>query len=218
MRSCSRRASSLPIWPSRSWRLTLFGRLAPVVADLDPRLLHALVDDLDQVLATLFGEWRDVEANDGAVHVGHQPDVRLLDRLLDRAEDAAVPRLDDDLVRLRDADAGQLVERRLRAVVLAPGAAPPARSRRGPVRTVWKSRCIASMARDIRLSRLGRLGSVMCAPRLRECAFRPARPCAARRMLSGRFMLNTTIGRSFSMHSDTAVESRTPRRSWSTCE
>src|SRR5262249_41082082 len=91
--------------------LDLVGCLAPVVADLDPRFLHALVDDFDQVLATLLGQRRNVQAHDGAVDVGHQADVRPLDRLLDRAEDAAVPGLDDDLVRLGNADAGELVER-----------------------------------------------------------------------------------------------------------
>ena len=98
--------------------LELVGGVAAQVADLDPGLLHPLVDDSDEVLATLLGEWRDVEPDDRPVDVGHQPDVALGDRLLDGAEDAAVPRLDDDLVRLRDADPGELVERRRRAVVL----------------------------------------------------------------------------------------------------
>ena len=42
-------------------------------------------------------------------------------------------------------------------------------------------------------------------------------PIAARGMLSGWFMSNTTMGRSLSMHRLTAVESSTLRRYVSTC-
>ena len=86
---------------------------------------------LDEVLATLLGQRRDVQPDDRAVDVGHEPDVALHDRLLDRAEDAAIPGLDHDLVRLGDADAGELVERRLGAVVVDVQALDEARSRRG---------------------------------------------------------------------------------------
>src|SRR5262249_15230388 len=80
--------------------LHLVRGLATVIADLDARLFHALMDDLDQVLATLLGERWDVEAHHGAVDIRHQADVALLDRLLDRAQHAPIPRLDHDLVRL----------------------------------------------------------------------------------------------------------------------
>ena len=98
--------------------LERIGGLASQVADLDARLFHALVDDWDDLLATLLGQRRDVQADDGAVDLRHQPDVALDDRLLDRTQHPAVPGLDHDLVRLGHADAGQLVERRLRAVVV----------------------------------------------------------------------------------------------------
>ena len=98
--------------------LEVIGGVTPQVADLDSGLFHPLVDAPDDVLATLLGERRNVEADDRPVDVGHQADVALLDGLLDGAEDAAIPGLDDDLMRLRDADRGQLVERRRRAVVL----------------------------------------------------------------------------------------------------
>ena len=49
--------------------LELVGGLATEVADLDPRLLHPLVDDPDDVLATLLGQRRDVEPHDRAVDV-----------------------------------------------------------------------------------------------------------------------------------------------------
>ena len=51
--------------------------LAAQVADLDPGLFHPLVDGLDDVLATLLGERRDVEADHGAVDVRHEADVAL---------------------------------------------------------------------------------------------------------------------------------------------
>ena len=98
--------------------LDLVGHVASVVADLDPPFLHALVDELDQVPATLLCERRDVEPHDGPVDVRRQADLALEDALLDRTERAPVPRLDDDGVRFGHADAGQLVERRLGAVVL----------------------------------------------------------------------------------------------------
>ena len=75
--------------PSRGFEL--IERLAAMVADLDARLFHPLVDELDQVLAALLGERRDVEAHDRAVDVGRQADVALQDGLLDGAQDAAGP-------------------------------------------------------------------------------------------------------------------------------
>ena len=98
--------------------LEVIGRVPPEVADLDPRLLHALVDLAHEVVPPLLGERRDVQPDDGAVDVRREADVALGDRALDRPEDAAVPGLDDDLVRLGDADPGELVERRLGAVVV----------------------------------------------------------------------------------------------------
>src|SRR6476469_3506715 len=54
--------------------LDLVANVAAMVADLDPRFFHALVDEFDQVLATLLGQRRDVEAYRGSVDVGHQAD------------------------------------------------------------------------------------------------------------------------------------------------
>src|SRR6188472_4358630 len=96
----------------------LIGRLAAMVAHLDSRLFHALVDDLDQVAPTLLSEGRDSESDRRTVVVGRQSNIALQYCLLDGTQGAAVPRLDQDAVRFGHADAGQLVERRLRAVVL----------------------------------------------------------------------------------------------------
>src|SRR5438067_2365178 len=44
-------------------------------ADLDPALLHLLVELLHEVLAALLGQCRDVEADERAVVVGGEPEV-----------------------------------------------------------------------------------------------------------------------------------------------
>jgi len=93
-------------------------RVAPVIADLDLGLFHAPVNLLDQVLATLLGQGRDIQSHHGAVSVGRDADIALLDRLLDSPKDSAVPGLDDDSGRFRHADAGQLVQWRQGAVVV----------------------------------------------------------------------------------------------------
>src|SRR5207249_956702 len=82
------------------------------------RLFHALVDLFHEIAASLLGELGDVQPDDRTVHVGHQADVALEDRLLDGTEDGPIPRLDHDLVRFGHADPGKLVEGRLGAVVL----------------------------------------------------------------------------------------------------
>src|SRR5262249_10328588 len=160
--------------------------------------------------AALFGEGRDVEAHDRAVDVGRQADVALEDRLLDRAEDAAVPRLDDDLVRFRNADPGQLVERCLRPVVLD---VEPFHERRG--------RAARADAVEVALHDLQGAGhlafdarqDLAAHPRVPptgaadEITVPTGSPRATRVMLSGWLRSKTMIGRSFSMQRLTAVAS-----------
>ena len=74
--------------------LELVGCVAAEIANLYPSLFHAPMDLLHQILPALFGERRDIEAHDRAVHVRDEPDVALDDRLLDCAQDARFgPRL-----------------------------------------------------------------------------------------------------------------------------
>jgi hypothetical protein len=113
-----------------------------VVADLDPCFLHALVDEFDQVPATLLGQRRDIEPHDRSVDVRCQTDVALEDRLLNRTQRAAIPGLDDDRVRLGHADARELVERRRRAVVLDRDALD-----QGGRRAAGSDRCEVSLER-----------------------------------------------------------------------
>src|SRR5262249_42605733 len=77
-------------------------------------LLHVL----DELLAPLFGERRDRYADDLAVVLRSEPEVRGVDRALDRGERRLVVRLDHQERRLRRVHLRHLVERRLRAVVL----------------------------------------------------------------------------------------------------
>ena len=101
--------------------LTLADRIdlvATMVANLDLGLFHTLVDLLDQILAALLGQGWDVEPHHRSIHVGRDPDVALLDGLLDGAEHSPVPGLDDHGRGFRHADAGELVQRRERAVVV----------------------------------------------------------------------------------------------------
>src|SRR5574340_896180 len=79
----------------------LVGRLPTMVADLDPGLLHALVDTPHEVPPPLLGEGRDVQPDDVPVDVRHEPQVALEERLLDGPQDGPIPGLDDHLVRLR---------------------------------------------------------------------------------------------------------------------
>src|SRR4029453_16780372 len=195
------------------------------VANLDAGLFHALVDDPDEVFAALLGERRDVQPDDppvdvlGGPHlaVWDEPDVPLLDRLLDRAEDAPVPRLDHDLVGLRDADPGQLVERRLGSVVVDREALDEGgRGAAGPDALEVALHRIDGAGHLLLGDRLGlgaHAGTPPTALDAPEMRVPTGSPTATLVMLSGWLRSNTTIGRSFSMHSDTAAASRT--LSWS---
>src|SRR4029079_1363431 len=193
------------------------GGVAAKIADLDLGLFHPLVDDSHDVLATFLGQRRDIQPDDGAVHVRHQPDVALRDRLLDGTEDTAVPRLDHDLVRFGDADAGQLVERRRGAVVVDVDAL----DERGRRATRPDPLEIALHGLDRTTHLVVGIGDGLAAhvcapppaPDAPEMRFPTGSPAATRVMLSGRLRSNTTIGRSFSMHRLTAVASST--FSWS---
>src|ERR1700688_357793 len=92
--------------------------VAADVAHGDARLLGLAMNHLDEVLAALLGELRDGDPDHLAVVARVQPEVALLDRLLDGAERGAVVRLDDQHARLRNADPGDRLERRRRTVVI----------------------------------------------------------------------------------------------------
>src|SRR5437773_6089637 len=91
--------------------------VAADVADGDPRLLGLLADELDVLLAALLGQRWDRHADHLAVVGGVQTLVARAEGLLERANLALVVDLHDQQARLGDADLGELVERRRRAVV-----------------------------------------------------------------------------------------------------
>jgi hypothetical protein len=92
-----------------------------VAADVphrDAALLGQVAHDLDELLAPLLGELRDRQADDLAVVRRRQAELGLLDRPLDPLDRAGVVRLDREHPRLGHVDRRELVERRLRPVVV----------------------------------------------------------------------------------------------------
>src|SRR5688500_15533736 len=100
------------------FRAHLLVRVAAQRTDLDAALFDLLVQHLHQILAALLGERRDVEADDRAVGIRREAEVRRLDRLLDGFDDAAVVGLDQDLPRLGRVDLRELDQRRRHTVRL----------------------------------------------------------------------------------------------------
>src|SRR5581483_3373424 len=93
-------------------------RVTPDLPDGDTMLLRETANHLDEVLPPLLGQLRDRKPDELAVVRRRQSEVRLLNRLLDGADRAGVERLDGEHPRFRDADGSQLLERRLRPVVV----------------------------------------------------------------------------------------------------
>src|SRR5436190_8002810 len=98
--------------------LEVVDRVAADVAHCDAPLLGHPAHDLDELLAALLRELRDRQPNQLAVVRGRQAEVGFLNRPLDRAQRAWVERLDGDHPRLGRVDRGELLERRLLAVVV----------------------------------------------------------------------------------------------------
>ena len=99
----------------------LLQAIVGVAADLPDAvaaLLGQLVDVPRELLAALLGERRNRDAHDLAVVGRVQAEAGGADRLFDRAELRRVERLRDDQRRLGNRQAGELVERHLRAVGL----------------------------------------------------------------------------------------------------
>src|SRR4051812_1102966 len=92
--------------------------VAADVADRHATLLGDVPDDLDELPAALLVELRDLEADQLAVVVRREADVGLHDRLLDRLDRALVVGLDGQQPGFGRVDGRQLLERRLRAVVV----------------------------------------------------------------------------------------------------
>ena len=123
-------------------------RLSSNVADGYAALFGEVLDDLDELLATLLGERRERQTDGRPVVAGGDPEVGVADRLLDRPQRGAVMRANEQLPGLVDLDRRQLDDRDLRAVVV--DSEPLDQGRRGrPVRTVWNCDCTWATALSI---------------------------------------------------------------------
>src|SRR5919201_1591325 len=120
--------------------------VAPHVADSDAAVLGHPAHDLDELLTPLLGELRDGQADDLAVVRRRQAQVGLLDRALDRLQRVGVEGLNGEQSRLGRVDRGELLERRLLAVIVDLDAV----EQRG-------RRAAGSQGRELRLRRLHRL-------------------------------------------------------------
>src|SRR5690606_442595 len=96
--------------------LDLLVGVAADVADGDLGVLALAGHDLGQLTAALLGQRRQVQADGGAGGVGGQAQVRAEDGLLDRADHALVPGLDDQGAGVGHGDGGHLRQRDLAAV------------------------------------------------------------------------------------------------------
>ena len=92
--------------------------VAPDVPNGHVAGLGVPLDQPHVLAAALLVQRRDGDADDLAVVGRVEAELRFLQSLLHRGDDAAVPGLDDDHASLGYADRGQLVERRGIAVVL----------------------------------------------------------------------------------------------------
>src|SRR3954466_4393245 len=99
-------------------RLELLTSVATHVPNRDPALLGPVLHYLHELLAALFGGYREGEPDDLAVVARVDTQIALLDRLLDRLDRALVVRLDDQHAGLRNVKARELLQRRFRAVVV----------------------------------------------------------------------------------------------------
>mgnify|MGYP003295068779 CR=1 FL=1 len=98
--------------------LELLDRVAADVADGDLAALGILVDLLDELLAALLGELREVQADRLTVVLRVDAEVRLLNGALDEFEGAAVPRGDEQLTRVGRTDGRDLLNGRGRTVII----------------------------------------------------------------------------------------------------
>src|SRR5450432_2037207 len=96
-------------------------RFLPVptdVVDRDLRLLGLVARKFDVVTTPLFGELRNTHPDYVAVVGRIDAEIGIANRFLDRAQRSLVVRVDDDHPGVGDGEAGQLVERSHRSVVL----------------------------------------------------------------------------------------------------
>src|SRR5581483_7803 len=191
-------------------RLTIFhqsvelvSRAPAQVADRDLALLSEVPDPLDQFLAPLLGQLREHQADHDPVVGRVETEVRVADRLFDRGQSALVVRAHDQQTRLWNAEAGELLKGGLDPVGLDRKLLDErGGGSTGPHVCELRPRVLDSFAhllvglRDDEIEQLTHWTSVPIAS-----------PSRMDRTLPRVIRSNTTIGRSFSMQSVTAVGS-----------
>ena len=181
-------------------------------------------------LSTLFGQRREVQADDDAVVVGRHAQVAVADRSLDRTERTAVMRLDHQHAGLGHGDRCHLLDRHLRAVVLRRQTLDE--RRRGPTRADGRELALDVLdapcpscpwrragflrSHDQRNQGFGRRGEIRptSAASVDDRADVP--PVRIVRSARSSVMSNTTIGISLSRQNAIAVASMTLRSSFMT--
>src|SRR5207244_637031 len=92
--------------------------VASMTANRDTKLFSDSLNMLHQFLASFFGELWNRNPNDLAVIIRCQAKVRLENCLLDISHRAPVKGLDDQEMRVRRTQRGQLIQRRMRPIIL----------------------------------------------------------------------------------------------------
>src|SRR5260221_545734 len=183
--------------------LDLVDRVGAGVPPRPPSLFGVLMDHLHQLLAALFGQRRQGDANDVAVIRRRETQLGALDGLLDRLQQAFVPRLYREQLGLGRRDARHLVQRHLVAV----GFHAHEVEQRGARLAGAHCRKLAPRRLDRLVHRLLGLFEMVRDGHWRMVPTRsPARTLA---VAPGWLMLNTTMGSLFSLHSPNAFASIT---------
>src|SRR5690242_105293 len=183
--------------------LDLVDRVGPRVPHRHPPLFGVLVHHLHQLLAALFGERRQGDADDVAVVGRREPQLRRLDRFLDRLEQAFVPRLHREQLGLGRRDSRHLVQRHLVTVRFD---AHQIEQRRAGLAGAH-GRELAPRGFDRLVHRL--LGLLQMVGDGHWTMVPTRSPASTLAVAPGWLMLNTTMGSLFSLHSPNAFASIT---------
>src|SRR5689334_5084961 len=183
----------------------------PHVSHRDLPLLRDLADDLDELLAALFGRLWHRQPDQLPVVRRRQAEVGLLNRFFDPLDRGGIERLDREHPRLWDVDRRKLLERRRRPVIVDRDAVEQRGRRAAGTHGVELGACVL----DARVHPLACVLDQLVDGRHQlsssagvEMSVPTCSPATTRRMLPSA-SANTWIGRLLSMHSESAVVSIT---------
>src|SRR2546430_1371872 len=192
-------------------------RIGARVADRHPALLGELMHDLHQLPPPLFVEGGERNPDEVTVVGGGEAQIGREDRLFDRLEEALVPRLDGQELRLGRRDAGDLVERHLAAVGVHAHQIQQRRRRlsRADGGELALHRFYGFVHRVLRLFDVIR---ERCGGRAHWTMVPTRSPARTLAVAPGWLMLNTTMGSLFSLQRPKAFASITARSEEHTSE